>query len=300
MSEPLTRRDDQCYEVWLTTHVVEGAYPGQDNAEEAAKSHQLPKPEGRDWTADWWQERPSPNLAWRLGWLRERQSRSARKAKLEHRQVRQDQQSAAVREPSSGQRQIRHDLTIRPELIRPSDVERFLQRVQVGTDEECWEWQGERRRLGHGRFNFQNRAVPAHVFVWVLQFGPWPAPAVKPPWPWEQPFLGCHQCDNPPCCNPWHIYPGTHQDNSDDMDRRDRTEYWRQERVAAGFAARLEEVLYDDVFIPFERKDELLRLWSTRVRMVEGGYIAPVINEERAKAYNHWLKQRQQRGKSSV
>lgn len=191
---------------------------------------------------------------------------------------------------------IRHDLTIRLELIRPSDVERFLQRLHVGADQECWEWQGQRRPLGHGRFNFQNRTVPAHVFAWVLQFGAWPAPVVKLPWSWEQPFIGCHHCDNPPCCNPWHIYPGTHQDNLDDVERRDRTEYWRQQRVAAGFAARLDEVFYDEVFFPQERVGELPAR-NGGVHWVVGGYMVLVENEERMRAYKDWLKQRQQRGK---
>jgi hypothetical protein len=35
--------------------------------------------------------------------------------------------------------------------------------------------------------------------------------------PWPVGMLGCHTCHNPPCCNPGHIYPGTHQDNMDDM-----------------------------------------------------------------------------------
>lgn len=34
--------------------------------------------------------------------------------------------------------------------------------------------------------------------------------------------LALHTCDNPPCCNPRHLYEGDHQDNHNDMDRRGR------------------------------------------------------------------------------
>jgi hypothetical protein len=34
---------------------------------------------------------------------------------------------------------------------------------------------------------------------------------------------GLHHCDNPPCCNPWHIFPGTHQDNVNDRQRKGRS-----------------------------------------------------------------------------
>jgi len=51
----------------------------------------------------------------------------------------------------------------------------------------------------------------AHVFAWETINGPMP-----------EGMLGCHTCDNPPCCNPAHVFPGTQQDNVDDMVSKDR------------------------------------------------------------------------------
>jgi hypothetical protein len=35
-------------------------------------------------------------------------------------------------------------------------------------------------------------------------------------------MLVCHTCDNPPCCNPKHLFLGTFQDNIDDRERKGR------------------------------------------------------------------------------
>jgi hypothetical protein len=40
--------------------------------------------------------------------------------------------------------------------------------------------------------------------------------------PMSPEFEACHTCDNPPCCNPAHIFPGTHLENSQDSVRKGR------------------------------------------------------------------------------
>ena len=70
----------------------------------------------------------------------------------------------------------------------------------------CWPWRGRRLRSGYGRLVLRGRQIAAHRIAYELSNGPVPTG-----------LLVCHSCDNPPCCNPLHLWIGTHQDNMDDM-----------------------------------------------------------------------------------
>lgn len=100
------------------------------------------------------------------------------------------------------------------ERPRTPAADRFWPKVAKGKPGKCWEWQAARDPLGYGFF----RMVPgepmwrAHRAAWVLTHGPIP-----------ENLILCHRCDNPPCCNPKHLYLGTHADNMADKSARGRS-----------------------------------------------------------------------------
>jgi hypothetical protein len=93
-------------------------------------------------------------------------------------------------------------------------IRRFWAKVSIKGPDDCWPYKFGKGRRGYGRTLKENHGHKLYVasrLAWEFTNGP---------------ILGglnaLHKCDNPPCCNPKHLFLGTHQDNAIDKINKGR------------------------------------------------------------------------------
>lgn len=78
-----------------------------------------------------------------------------------------------------------------------------------GGPDACWPWQGGHVARGYGHTtwsdNYVRTEIMAHRQAYEFEVGPI-----------ADGLQVCHKCDNPPCCNPAHLFLGTPTENLND------------------------------------------------------------------------------------
>lgn len=107
---------------------------------------------------------------------------------------------------------------IRPRVAPPLDLPRsiykehemeFRDRLVIADLYACWEVANKGVRGAHShypKFGFDGWTMSAHRFAYLLWCGPIPSADLHV----------LHRCDFKPCCNPSHLWLGTHQENMAD------------------------------------------------------------------------------------
>lgn len=90
---------------------------------------------------------------------------------------------------------------------------RFWSKVEKNGPDECWPWLGAHDGRGYGQFYLNGRTRRATQVSWEL--------AHKKSFPKGK--MCCHTCDNPPCVNPRHLWPGTMSENIIDSFQKGRS-----------------------------------------------------------------------------
>src|SRR6185312_10444443 len=142
----------------------------------------------------------------------------------------------------------------------PADIlkiaECIWQRIDVRGPDDCWEWQGRRGVTGYGRvFLPGGKNWMAHRLAAAL--------SGKVPGAGE---YVCHTCDNPPCCNPNHLWVGTEAENVADMVRKGRQHHPRGELSSS---VKLSADVIDEIRLRDRPRKELARKFGVTVYTID-------------------------------
>jgi hypothetical protein len=95
---------------------------------------------------------------------------------------------------------------------QPWTTERLLNALD-GSDNpsKCWNWTKYRNPQGYGNLGIAGKHWKAHRLAYTLFVGPIP-----------DGMDVLHRCDNPPCCNPAHLFLGNDHTNMRDKMKKGR------------------------------------------------------------------------------
>lgn len=95
---------------------------------------------------------------------------------------------------------------------------------KVVTSSGCWEYTGARNNKGYGKCMFGQKEISAHRLSAAVNLGLDLSSGLQ----------ACHDCDNPPCFNPDHLFIGTQSDNVRDCVAKGRQKEIKKTHCASG------------------------------------------------------------------
>lgn len=127
---------------------------------------------------------------------------------------------------------------------------RIEEKTRADPETGCIEWIAKSKAHGgYGTLCVGRRGhIRAHRAAWVLKNGPIP-----------DGMYVCHECDNPACCNPDHLFIGTPAENMADKERKGRG---TKPPVVTGESHHNTKITTEDVLAIMNSTDTLASLSS--------------------------------------
>lgn len=131
---------------------------------------------------------------------------------------------------------------------------------------QCWTWKGSKFPQGYGQFR-QIGDIYAHRIAYQLFVDDI-----------ADSLCVLHECDNPSCVNPTHLYLGTHQDNTDDMVKKGRNLRWaghvkqKRERVRVTPTSEILTKQENKVLVTLSQRPPTRHLYPSDVRLIRKIY----------------------------
>ena len=98
--------------------------------------------------------------------------------------------------------------------MKHPSIDDFIKKFWDAVDQsgDCWLWKKSTSGKGYGQTAYNRKHLRSHRVAYEFAYGPIP-----------KGMKVLHSCDNPPCCNPGHLFLGTTKDNSVDMVAKGRS-----------------------------------------------------------------------------
>jgi hypothetical protein len=97
--------------------------------------------------------------------------------------------------------------------ITTSILKRLYGRCEISQNTGCWVFGGAKNTKGYGNIYVSGKMLNTHRLSYLI------ANDGKI----NEGSHVCHKCDNPACVNPDHLWEGSHKQNMDDRNRKQRT-----------------------------------------------------------------------------
>lgn len=167
-------------------------------------------------------------------------------------------------------------MTYSPIVLDQKHRDMFDARVERRGPDACWLWTGQIQTLGYGVLTLcegsDRKNLLAHRVAWAVAHKTVPTDQMV-----------CHTCDNPPCCNPAHLFLGDAKANSADMIAKGRHAHGERSAMTGVKGSAHPASRYGD-----SQRQEAIDMYLEH--RLPATYIAEVIGCNR-QSVSRWLKE---------